>query len=43
MGNGYVKKISSELSVCFDLVHHIVLYLKFYLILNFCGTQLLYL
>jgi hypothetical protein len=27
MRNGYVKESSSELSVCFDAVHHIVLYL----------------
>jgi len=44
MRNGYVKKNISELSVCFDSVHHIVLYLNLYLILNFCVTQqLLYL
>jgi len=27
MRNGYVKESSSELSVCFDAVHHVVLYL----------------
>jgi len=27
MRNGYVKEISSELSVCFDAVHHVVLHL----------------
>jgi hypothetical protein len=39
MRNGYVKKINSELSVCFESVHDIVLYLNLYLILNFCRTQ----